>query len=919
MIRTLFARRIRGNFALWLIFAIGLSLANFAAAAEKTGKFVDEVFKDAAGSHKYSVFVPRDYAPDKKWPVILFLHGAGERGVDGHKQIEVGLGPYVRQQAETFPALVVFPQCEDLKGAILSGWTAGSPDGKRAIEILKAVEKQYSIDSQRRILTGWSMGGYGVWSLATAAPDYWSAIAPMSGGGDVSQASKLTKLPIWAFHGADDTVVRPDATRAMIAAVNAAGGHARYSEVSGVAHDVWKYSYASDALYRWMLDPAHANAEQVELRAKPGQAAPLEPKQNDPFVPAVDILNAVCIRMGNDMLKTLADAVPRTIPADVLTGRIADIYDSTVTQGYSFNVQFTQITYAGTVERAVIRAYRKDRLNLQLGLRNVTLNIGRTYISGESHSATAGPINIVMGNRRPLWLSLALEPYIENRKLRVRHVGTWFEIPNDNWYVTGPAGVSTSGFGMTRADVSNGLVSGIYGKKSRIEREITAVVPKLIARIEQTFDRPELGEMVHSFWPLPVYQPRLRVWPQAVSTDEEGISLSMGLTAAAIDPQHAPKQPQIVEASSVSLSEQPRGAGLNVALAPNILQPLTQLLIDADVARIHLTDIPEKQFSLLGNRQALSDAIPELARMSPSTELWGELILTSPISILDSPTATSPTPSEQDHKPAVATKPVALIEGAAADETAKPDVATSPAPKVDSPTRALRIAAPKVVIALSIRTEPKADWKPFAQFTFSVGQEATAGVERPNYQDRELRLDWSGKPAIECTAKFAPGYHAENQKIDTDKIRQLFVDAWQGWTREGSLAKSHMNDVDLGYTRLRLGSATWTGEELLLAYAAPGIKVTNSSDVELVYDMKGPYSGWGGPYTLPPGRSHEYSVASPLTYRRKVDGTFSTFTLPAGSHVEFRRESEGKEPSLILLQPRSKTAKPTAANAPAKP
>ena len=126
-----------------------------AAAGAKRG-FVDRVFKDAAGDHKYTVFVPRNYSPEKKWPLILYLHGAGERGNDGRLPLTVGIGPAVKSKAETFGFLVVFPQCEDVKGRILTGWSPESADGKRALKILDAVEKEFSVDSKRRVLTGWS-------------------------------------------------------------------------------------------------------------------------------------------------------------------------------------------------------------------------------------------------------------------------------------------------------------------------------------------------------------------------------------------------------------------------------------------------------------------------------------------------------------------------------------------------------------------------------------------------------------------------------------------------------------------------------------------------------------------------------------------------------------------------------------------
>src|SRR5690606_10529805 len=147
------------------------------------------------------------------WPVILFLHGAGERGTDGRRQLSAGLGPIVKLRSETFPALVVFPQAENFDGPILRTWAPQSPDAQRALEILTDVEDAYPTNPEQRILTGWSMGALGTWALAAADPDRWSAVVPVAGGGRPDWAAKLTGVPIWAFHGAEDRITSPSSTR----------------------------------------------------------------------------------------------------------------------------------------------------------------------------------------------------------------------------------------------------------------------------------------------------------------------------------------------------------------------------------------------------------------------------------------------------------------------------------------------------------------------------------------------------------------------------------------------------------------------------------------------------------------------------------------------------------------------------------
>ena len=105
--------------------------------------FVDKVYRDAAGEHKYVVFVPHGYTPERKWPIILYLHGASARGTDGRVQTATGLGAYVKAHAKTFPFLVVFPQCENVTGRILTGWSPESIDCPRAIPNLDEVERQW--------------------------------------------------------------------------------------------------------------------------------------------------------------------------------------------------------------------------------------------------------------------------------------------------------------------------------------------------------------------------------------------------------------------------------------------------------------------------------------------------------------------------------------------------------------------------------------------------------------------------------------------------------------------------------------------------------------------------------------------------------------------------------------------------------
>lgn len=212
--------------------------------------FVKKVFKGKDGDSKYVVFVPHDYKGDKDYPIVLFLHGAGERGDDGNAPVNQGIGNAIKFKGgeKKFPFFVIFPQCR--KGGT---WKAGGPDADRALAMLEETQKQYKIDSKRIYLTGLSLGGYGTWSLAAAFPERWAAIAPICGGGDTSTAEKIKDIPCWCFHGDGDKAVPVQKSRDMIDALKKAGGSPRYSEMPYVGHNSWDPAYVTPELYPWLL------------------------------------------------------------------------------------------------------------------------------------------------------------------------------------------------------------------------------------------------------------------------------------------------------------------------------------------------------------------------------------------------------------------------------------------------------------------------------------------------------------------------------------------------------------------------------------------------------------------------------------------------------------------------------------------
>ena len=151
-------------------------------------------------THRYAVFVPTNYAPERAWPAMLYMHGMGERGLDGDIHTHHGLGKAIREHADRFTCIVVMPQCPPD-----SLWEARTLDF--ALATLDAAEAEYRLDPDRVVLTGLSMGGYGTWTLGASHANRFAAFVPICGGGDPADAPLLARRPIWCFHGDADPVV----------------------------------------------------------------------------------------------------------------------------------------------------------------------------------------------------------------------------------------------------------------------------------------------------------------------------------------------------------------------------------------------------------------------------------------------------------------------------------------------------------------------------------------------------------------------------------------------------------------------------------------------------------------------------------------------------------------------------------------
>ena len=228
-----------------LLCLVGLSapaLAQPPAANLQAAKHFEAQIRVTA-RFDYLLFLPKDYPQSKqRWPVMLFLHGAGEAGTNLDKVKVLGPPKIVESRAD-FPFILVSPQSP------VRFWNADTLNA-----LLDEVIRKYRVDKDRVYLTGASMGGSGTWALAAAHPEKFAAIVPMCGSGNPADARKLARLPIWVFQGAKDPVVRLESAREMVEAIKAAGGNVKFTVYPDAGHDVWTRSYDNPELYEWMLE-----------------------------------------------------------------------------------------------------------------------------------------------------------------------------------------------------------------------------------------------------------------------------------------------------------------------------------------------------------------------------------------------------------------------------------------------------------------------------------------------------------------------------------------------------------------------------------------------------------------------------------------------------------------------------------------
>ncbi|MCA8998325.1 MAG: hypothetical protein KDA80_15100, partial [Planctomycetaceae bacterium] len=725
----------RRVFAPLTAFVLATLLVSVGHAQDRpVGEFLDLVHTDQHGDHKYVVFLPAGYTPERKWPVVMYLHGASCRGRDGRAQLMAGLGPGVKLREETFPMIAVFPQCERFDGRLLGGWSEYPDDADRALRILAEVEQNYSVDTNHRVLTGVSMGAFGTWAIAAKAPEMWAAIIPISGGGKDWFPEQLKGIPTWAFHAADDNIVPPSESGELVDGINARGGRAFLSILPHGGHNIGAPVFNRDEVFAWMVTPEKDPPADLVWKEEDYD----RPKVFDdavPFVPGAEIASAVQLRMGIDLFESLSYAMPDRVPSDALSGSRPPSRETATALGMPFDVTVGQVRYAGTVERGQMIPQDDQSLLVHIGIRNLNMTIQQTRINGGLMNVSAGVMRIVIGHRAPVWLSLRVKPEVENRRVRMKLLGVGCRIPDNNFYVSDPQYVQVRPLPFLQGRMSDRLVQSVREKKRDIEQQLRSSVPQMVKKIEEQANSQTDQIISFTNFPMPLWQPRFKFWPQEISVDSGGLTLTLGATVAALAPP-----PEGVVVEQIAPMETPfpesNNQGLQLAISRQVIETWSKMLAQSPVGRLHLLDLRSEPFQRLGERETLEQILPGLRGMPRGTEIDAELAIAEPFQCMF---------EDGDNGQ--------LGSG-------------------------FSLVIPKIQVEVATRRPTDGQFQPYAEFAVSVRQDFQLDFQQPSFTQRQLQMTRSRPVEVSVEGGYVAEGRVRGGQPDLPLFQRYFVDGW---------------------------------------------------------------------------------------------------------------------------------------------
>jgi predicted esterase len=783
--------------AICVLAVVGLTVGvqAFAEDAAVSGQF--EVRTLAGTDHRYVVYLPPGYTREKRWPVILFLHGAGERGRHPLAPTYAGLGPVLRHSPELYPGVVVFPQCETWDDRIYTSWAPGSENGERAMQVLAEVEQAESIDSTHRTLTGWSMGGFGVTAWTAHAPEKWTASLAISGGLEGASADTLAHRPLWLIHGDRDEIVRIERSRKLAAAFQVPDSRARFDEVTDAGHEVWERVYSNPRVAHWLIEGGPPPAIDWTIPSAP-QSLPTA-ADGAPFIPAATVSQALAVRIGNDALQMLSAGIPESVKPERLQGTLDDVRETLNVDNQKYELALTGLTYAAHLESSELSCQSTGEILADLGV-GLELRIEQASLTTTGFSAKTGAFRIVIGHRRPVPLRVRITPHIVGDKVQLSHRDTTFPIPDDNWYVEIPPDIQILGQAFTQHEIETGIVGGLYTRKAEVEKQVRSVIPPLLDKVEQRLNLDTSGPLTRWLWPFPVYQPRLRWTPESIGVDAHGLSIQLGAVVAANSPESKPSMRALHGTAALS-DERQRSRDLHVIVDPTLIEAVSEEFAVSGVARINVLDLPEQRFQSLADPNRLRSALPQLPEHA---ELRSVLSMNGPFRYRGT--------SDGGHSQ-------------------------------------IQLSIPEAGLEVFTREPGQGIWSLAGRFPITVNQEVALDLAATGLGPPRLAVQWSRSPQI----TLAPS--SGGTSSGTSDLEHQLREAWIAWATTRDRPAAPTEDFVLGQSRLRLRSITLAPRSLAVNLVPPAAEIRVSGPQPLRYRIRRLGETWSLPQTIEPAQS----------------------------------------------------------------
>ncbi len=225
------------------------------SVAQDFAEFDKLTYQTSQDTLLYRLLKPKEVKENQRYPLVIFLHGSGERGNDNIITLNYITPLFLEEKNRNeFPCFLMVPQCPASEKWTYPDWYQEPREPIRTVvKLIDSLSVLPFIDNTRIYITGLSMGGYGTWYLLTRFPNKFAAAIPICGGGDPHQVDNFKHVPIWAFHGAKDDVVQPDQSRKMVKALKKSGGNPKYTEYKKAGHDSWTKAYQEPELLPWLF------------------------------------------------------------------------------------------------------------------------------------------------------------------------------------------------------------------------------------------------------------------------------------------------------------------------------------------------------------------------------------------------------------------------------------------------------------------------------------------------------------------------------------------------------------------------------------------------------------------------------------------------------------------------------------------